>query len=75
MRKGSFLLGIIAGALAGVVAGVLYAPRSGKETRKIIGKKTKDVVKNGERIIETNLQNLEGKVKETAETISSKIKS
>ena len=31
--------GLVAGALVGAAAGILLAPKSGKETRKIVGKK------------------------------------
>jgi gas vesicle protein len=45
-RGGSFLAGLIVGALAGVVAGLLLAPNAGKETRKIIRDKGGEYVRN-----------------------------
>lgn len=40
-----FLLGLLAGGAAGSIAALLYAPKSGKELRKDIGKKGREVVK------------------------------
>jgi len=45
--NGKFVIGAVLGVLAGAVAGVLLAPRSGKETRKIVASKTKEYKKNG----------------------------
>ena len=47
---GKFILGALVGAVAGAVAGVLFAPKSGKETRKEIGDKTKEYVEKGKEI-------------------------
>jgi len=44
---GKFFIGALIGAAAGAVAGLLFAPRSGKQTRKIIGDKTKDYAEKG----------------------------
>ncbi|MBN1373739.1 YtxH domain-containing protein [Candidatus Dojkabacteria bacterium] len=38
-----FLFGAVVGALAGVTAGILLAPKSGKETREDIKRKTKEL--------------------------------
>ncbi|MBI2356876.1 YtxH domain-containing protein [Candidatus Dojkabacteria bacterium] len=47
-KAGSFMKGLLLGALAGVVGGVLLAPKSGKETRedlmKMVDKVKKDAV-------------------------------
>jgi len=40
---GSFLGGVILGAVVGGVVALLYAPTSGKEARKILKKKAKEV--------------------------------
>ncbi|MFA4996054.1 MAG: YtxH domain-containing protein [Patescibacteria group bacterium] len=45
--NGKFVIGAVLGVLAGAVAGVLLAPRSGKETRKIVASKTKEYKKSG----------------------------
>ncbi|RPI79535.1 MAG: YtxH domain-containing protein [Desulfobacteraceae bacterium] len=39
-RTGDFLKGLIIGSVAGAVIGILFAPKSGKETREQIAKKT-----------------------------------
>jgi len=44
------ILGTTLGVVAGAAAGVLLAPKSGKETRKIIGKKAKEVAAKGKEI-------------------------
>jgi gas vesicle protein len=38
-----WLKGLLIGGLAGVVVGILFAPRSGKETRKELGDKATDL--------------------------------
>lgn len=48
---GKFIIGTAVGALAGAVAGLLFAPRSGKQTRKMISDKTKDYAKKGKEMI------------------------
>jgi gas vesicle protein len=35
-----FWTGVLVGGIVGVVAGVLFAPKSGEETRALIGEKT-----------------------------------
>ena len=36
------LLGLLAGAAIGATLGILFAPRAGKETREMIGRKVRD---------------------------------
>ncbi|MBR5418759.1 YtxH domain-containing protein [Candidatus Saccharibacteria bacterium] len=43
--NGKFILGAALGAIGGAIAGVLFAPKSGKETRKDIADGTKKVAK------------------------------
>jgi gas vesicle protein len=44
MSKGSRIVGgLLVGAIAGTLLGVLFAPRSGKETRKLIKKKVQNL--------------------------------
>jgi gas vesicle protein len=38
-QGGSFMLGLVIGAMAGGIIALLYAPRSGKETRAFIGER------------------------------------
>ncbi|MDR1523343.1 MAG: YtxH domain-containing protein [Endomicrobium sp.] len=44
-NKGTFLAFIL-GGIIGVAVGVLYAPKSGKETRKSIRRLSEDIVDN-----------------------------
>ncbi|APB33702.1 Gas vesicle protein [Gloeomargarita lithophora Alchichica-D10] len=37
-NAGAFLGGVVLGGVAGVVAGMVLAPRSGQETRRVLGK-------------------------------------
>lgn len=48
---GKFIIGATIGALAGAVAGLLLAPKSGKETRKIIGETAKDYAEKGKEAV------------------------
>lgn len=75
MAKGKekFFLGALAGAVAGAVAGILFAPKSGKETRKIIGDKAKEYAQDGKEMIEKGTELAKEKVKETADTVSQKM--
>jgi gas vesicle protein len=45
----SFLIGMLTGAAAGGLAALLYAPKSGREMRKDIGKQKDRLIKEGER--------------------------
>ncbi len=47
-RRGSFLAGLIGGALAGAVAGLLLTPKPGKEVREIIREKGGEYINKGE---------------------------
>ena len=39
MKGNKLVTGLVAGALVGAAAGILLAPKSGKETRKMVGEK------------------------------------
>ena len=43
-RSGELLKGLVIGGLIGVGLGILYAPKSGKETREDIARKTEDLL-------------------------------
>lgn len=43
-RSVDFLKGLVIGGLIGAVLGVLYAPKSGKETREDIARKTEELL-------------------------------
>ena len=60
-----FGLGLLLGAVAGVVGGILTAPKSGKETREDLAKKSKEV---GEALKHKTEETIE-KVDEVAERI------
>ncbi len=49
---GSFVIGLIFGALCGVVMALLLTPQSGEETRELLGKKTDDLKKGAEDAVE-----------------------
>lgn len=48
---GKFIIGAAIGAVAGAVAGLLFAPKSGKETRKVIGDTAKDYAEKGKNMV------------------------
>lgn len=68
-----FILGAALGAVAGAAAGILFAPKSGKETRKIIGEKAKEYTEKGKDIAGKGAEIAREKIKETADTISKKL--
>jgi len=43
-RNGDLLKGLIIGGLIGAALGILYAPKSGKETREDIARKTEELM-------------------------------
>ena len=47
-NTGSFLFGLIFGALCGMTMALLLTPQSGEETRDLLGKKTEDLRKGAE---------------------------
>lgn len=68
-----FILGAAIGALAGAAAGILFAPKSGKETRKIIGDKTKKYTEKGKEMINDKTGLAKDKIKEVADKVSKKL--
>lgn len=70
---GKFLLGALIGAAAGVVVGVMFAPRSGKETRKIIGEKAKEYSEKGKDLVQKGTEAAKGRIKQTADKISDRM--
>jgi gas vesicle protein len=61
-QGGSFVLGLLMGAIAGAVIALLYAPKSGKETRAFIGEKLAGM-----------RQTVEGEVTKARHTMGEKI--
>ena len=43
MKGKHFGIGLAVGTVLGAVAGILFAPKSGKETRKVIAEKAKSI--------------------------------
>jgi len=72
-KKSKFVLGAILGAAAGAAAGILFAPKSGKETRKIIADKSKECAEKGREMLEKGTELAKEKIKQTADTISDKM--
>lgn len=72
--KERFFLGALVGAVAGAVAGILFAPKSGKETRKMIGNKAKECTEDSEEMLEKGAEIVKNKIKETTEMAKDKVK-
>jgi len=84
-----FVKGLVIGGLFGAVLGILYAPKSGKETREDIARKTDDLLvkareeydqalEKSKRAYEAavkRLKEVEVSVKEKAEEVESKVES
>lgn len=64
-----FVVGAALGALVGAVAGVLFAPRSGKETRKLVKEKAKEYKKEGSDFVAQKAESAKDAVKNTIEKI------
>jgi len=43
-KSGEFFKGLLIGGVAGAILGILYAPKSGKETREDIARKTEELL-------------------------------
>lgn len=61
--KGGFAKGALWGAITGAVVGLLFAPRSGKETRKIIKDKAEDYSQKGRDLVEKGAEGAKEMVK------------
>ena len=72
-RSSQGLLLFLLGAAAGVAAGLLMAPRSGKETRRRLGRWLEDWEDKGEGMIESGRELYE-KGKETVREETDKLK-
>jgi gas vesicle protein len=55
-RNGDLLKGLIIGGLVGAVLGILYAPKSGKETREDIARKTEDLLERAKEEYEKGVE-------------------
>ncbi|HQI24271.1 MAG TPA: YtxH domain-containing protein [Smithella sp.] len=45
VKTGDFLKGVLVGGLIGAAVGILFAPKSGKETREDIARRTEEIIK------------------------------
>ena len=85
--NGDLLKGLIIGGLVGAVLGILYAPKSGKETREDIARKTEDLLDKAKEEYERGiaksklayeaaierLQDLESSAQKKVEEVESKV--
>jgi gas vesicle protein len=80
-RSSTFLGGLLIGTAIGAVSGVLLAPKSGKETRRLVNKSlqampelAEDISSNvqlqADRLSETSLRNWEATLKRLREAIA-----
>lgn len=67
---GKFVIGAMVGAVAGAVAGLLFAPKSGKQTRKIIGDKAKDYADKGKEMVVKEEKEIKEAIANVADKIS-----
>jgi gas vesicle protein len=86
-ENGNLLMGLFIGGLVGAVLGILYAPKSGKETREDIARKTEDLLEKAKEEYEKSimksklayeaaikrLQDLESTAKEKVEEAENKV--
>jgi len=56
MKTTDFLKGVLIGGLIGAAAGILFAPKSGKETREDIARKTDEIIKKAKEEYEVALE-------------------
>ena len=70
---GKLAIGVILGAVAGAALGVLFAPRSGKETRKIVGDKSKEYAKKGKEVLDREGKVIKKAVKNAADSVTKKL--
>lgn len=52
MSVGRFFTGVLVGAALGAVAGILLAPKSGKETREMLGEMASDMAKKTDETVQ-----------------------
>lgn len=65
-NSGTFVLGMVIGGILGTVAGILMAPRSGKETRRIL-KKSADALPEIAEDLSTTVQFQADRLSESAQ--------
>jgi gas vesicle protein len=65
------LLSFVLGALSGAALAILFAPRSGRETREILGDKLRETAERSRRFGEQTVEQAVEKGREVAEEASS----
>ena len=63
----SFYKGFFYGATLGFIAGIIYAPKTGNETREILGENSKDWKLRANDLVESAKERLNNAVQEGAE--------
>lgn len=69
-EKKGLALGAVFGAIVGVIAGILFAPKSGKETRKDIRVATEKTIDK----VKAEAEKLHGELSELLDKMESKVK-
>ena len=73
MSVTKFLTGFAVGAAIGAIAGILLAPKSGAETREMIGDMASDVARKTVKDLQRKADNIVSDVQEKSEEIMEKI--
>jgi len=60
--------GFLLGAAIGTGIGILVAPDSGKQTRKLLAKKSKDLAKQASDVVTDYISNVKGEYKDKVDT-------
>ena len=71
--NGKFIVGAAIGAAVGALAGILFAPKSGKETRKAIKDKAGEVAEKGKEFVQEKGGKIGDEIKEKIDDIKEKI--
>lgn len=73
--RSKFGLGLLIGALAGVISGLIFAPKSGKQTRKTILKKIKELQRLlEEKEVDKKIKEIFGEASEEGKKIFNRVK-
>ena len=70
-KNSDFISGLVFGGLIGAVIGILYAPKSGKETRKDIGKKADQLLTKAREEYESAIEKSREAYEETVQRLKS----
>lgn len=67
MKANKVILGVVGGLAAGAILGILFAPSSGKKTRKKIADKSKELKDNAKADFDKLIQKIDEKYQSVAE--------